>query len=188
MGVEATATALTQRAPRGHRVHRENRFTAEDRLRTDCSGAASAEDRELIAIFAAAYTEVPVQTDAMSFHHALESLWRAIDYANKYIVVTAPFTVAKDPAQHDRVGAILHNLLEALHATALLLQWFLPETSARILQLLGHQPATRLPAALDWGTHFPPGAQTLPSVAMFPRIETEGHAVRGAPKAEARIQ
>ena len=69
--------------------------------------------------FAEAYREVPRLTDELAFHHALEALWRAIDHANKYIVVTAPFTLAKDPAQRPRVGAILHHLLEALRATRL---------------------------------------------------------------------
>ncbi len=52
---------------------------------------------------------------------ALEAVWRAIDHANKYVVETAPFTLAKDPAQRPRVGAILHELCEALRVTAQLL-------------------------------------------------------------------
>src|SRR5262249_376898 len=83
-------------------------------------GPLTAEDRELIAAFTAAYRDVPQLTEEMALHRALEALWRAIDQANKYIVVTAPFTLAKDPAQHARVGAILHHLLEALHAAAIL--------------------------------------------------------------------
>ncbi|MGH3055911.1 MAG: methionine--tRNA ligase, partial [Gaiellaceae bacterium] len=77
-----------------------------------------------------------------------------------------------DPAQRPRVGTILHHLLEALRATALLLTWSLPETSARILQLLSLDPTTTLPADLAWGTHFAAGHRTQPSVVLFPRIET----------------
>jgi len=113
-------------------------------------------------------------TAAYAFHRALEALWRAIDHANKYIVVTAPFSLAKDPAQRPRVGAILHHLLEALRATAQLLQWFLPETSVRIHELLGLAPVERLPADLAWGTHFAPGQVTQPPVGLFPRIEVGG--------------
>jgi len=134
-------------------------------------GEWSSADRELASTFEAALTEVPQLTENLSFHHALEALWRAIDHANKYVVVTAPFTLAKDPAQRPRVGAILHHLLEALHATALLLAWFLPETSARIFELLDVPAATRIPERLEWGTHFPPGHRSAPPVALFPRIE-----------------
>jgi methionyl-tRNA synthetase len=135
-------------------------------------GPLTADDEELVAKFAEAYREVPRLTEEFAFHRALEALWRAIDQANKYIVVTAPFTLAKDPAQRPRVGAILHHLLEALRATALLLTWFLPDTSARILDRLGLEPPATLPAELAWGTHLTAGHQTGPSVVLFPRIET----------------
>jgi methionyl-tRNA synthetase len=129
-------------------------------------------DRELIAAFTGAYREVPALTEELAFHRALEALWRAIDHANKYIVTTAPFTLAKDASQRPRVGAILHHLLEALRVTALLLTWSLPETSARIFELLALAPPTTLPAELAWGTHFTVGQRTQPPVALFPRIET----------------
>jgi len=136
-------------------------------------GPLTPEDDELIAAFTLAYREVPPLTQQWAFHRALEALWRAIDHANKYIVVTAPFTLAKDAAQRPRVGSILHHLLEALNATALQLQWFMPETSARIFALLGSSPPATLPAELGWGTHFPAGARVQQPVALFPRIETD---------------
>ncbi|MFI5366720.1 MAG: methionine--tRNA ligase [Candidatus Binatia bacterium] len=134
-------------------------------------GESTAVDRELVAAFTGAYREVPALTAELAFHRALEALWRAIDYANKYIVTTAPFTLAKDASQRPRVGAILHHLLEALRVTALLLTWSLPETSARIFELLALAPPTTLPADLAWGTHFTAGQRTQPPVALFPRIE-----------------
>ena len=139
-------------------------------------GPMTADDTDLIAAFTTAWSEVPRLTRELAFHHALEALWRAIDQANKYIVVTAPFTLAKDPTQRPRVGSILHHLLEALYASATLLQWFLPDTSARIVALLGAAPLAALPPELAWGTHFAADARTQPPVALFPRIETEPRA------------
>jgi len=135
-------------------------------------GAPTPDDRELIAAFTTAYRDVPPLTEELAFHRALEALWRAIDQANKYVVVTAPFTLAKDPLQRPRVGTILHHLLEALRTTAQLLAWSLPETSARIFDLLGLQAPVSFPVDLDWGTHFTAGQHTGQSVALFPRIET----------------
>ena len=132
-------------------------------------GEATAEDRELMAAFATAEREVPAFTERFAFHRALESLWRAIDHANKYIVITAPFTLAKDADKRPRVGAILHHLLEALRATAILVAPFLPETSERILAGLNLAAAD---ATREWGVHFPPGHQSGPPVILFPRIET----------------
>jgi len=134
-------------------------------------GPATSEDQELIAAFTEAYHAVPRLTEELALHRALETLWRAIDQANKYIVVTAPFTLAKDVAQHPRVGAILHHLLEALRAAALLLAWSLPDTSKQILALVGVEAHEALPPDLAWGTHFPPGHRTRPPVILFPRIE-----------------
>lgn len=136
-------------------------------------GEWAAEDRELIASFETALREVPERTEELAFHLALESLWRAIDHANKFIVVTAPFTLAKDLAQRPRVGAILHHLLEALYATATLLSWFLPETSARIFELLKLPAPSLLPSELGWGTHFTVGQVTAAPIPLFPRIETD---------------
>jgi methionyl-tRNA synthetase len=135
--------------------------------------ARTADDDALVAAFETAYREVPQLMRDFAFHRSLEALWRAIDQANKYIVVTAPFKLAKQEGQRARAGSILHHLLEALHATALLLMWSLPETSVRIFELLGLPRPTRLPDELAWGTHFPAGHVTQPPVALFPRIEVE---------------
>lgn len=132
-------------------------------------GDLTAEDRALVDAFALATREVTTFIERFQFHRALESLWRAIDHANKYVVTTAPFTLAKDPVQRPRVGAILHHLLEALCTTAILLDPFLPETSARI------GAALRLPSLpvspAEWGTHLSLGHETGPSEILFPRIE-----------------
>lgn len=131
------------------------------------------DDRELIAAFDVATREVPTFMERLAFHRALETLWKAIDQANKYIVVTAPFKLVKDEAQRPRVGSILHHVLEVLWHTALLLTGPLPETSAKIYGLLGVEEPQRFPDAFAWGTHFSPGHSTGASEVMFPRIETK---------------
>jgi len=129
------------------------------------------EDRELRLAFETAFVEVPRLSQALAFHRALEALWSAIDQANKYVVVTAPFRLARESNGRARAGAVLHRLLEALYTTALLLRWFLPETSARISALLATELPATLPDSLGWGTHFPPGARTAGPAVLFPRIE-----------------
>lgn len=129
------------------------------------------EDRALRVAFERAFVDVPRLSEELAFHRALENLWSAIDAANRYIVLTAPFTLARNPAERSRVGAILHRLLESLYTTALLLRWFLPETSGRIAELLAAELPETLPEQLAWGTHFVPGHQTLPPVVLFPRVD-----------------
>ena len=77
------------------------------------------------------------------FNRALEAIRQALDVANKYIVVTEPFKMAKDPAQLPRVEQILANLLEALRVVADLLEPFLPTMSAKLVALLNVDEKTR---------------------------------------------
>lgn len=134
---------------------------------------AAAEDRELEAAFATACEDVPTFVEQMAFHRALEALWRAIDQANKYIVVTSPFTLAKDPAQRPRVGTVLHHLLEGLYVIGVTLRPFMPETAARLLTLLNLPPTASLAPPWRWGSAVPEGHATAKPVILFPRIEAD---------------
>src|SRR5438093_7134833 len=127
-------------------------------------------DEALAAAFATARREVEAHTAELAFHRALDAPWRALDQANKYVSETAPFTLAKDPARRPRVGAILHELCEALRVTAQLVEPFMPETAVRLAAMLG-LPAARLAALeLPWGQAFPAGHRTAAPEPLFPRV------------------
>jgi methionyl-tRNA synthetase len=106
--------------------------------------------------------------ERLEFNRALEAIWQALDVANKYVVATSPFTLAKDPAQMPRVAQIMANLLEALRVIADTLEPFMPVTSKRMLDLLGVDEAT---ARAPFGQGLKPGHRVNPPVALFPRIE-----------------
>ncbi|MGH7899216.1 MAG: methionine--tRNA ligase, partial [Candidatus Binatia bacterium] len=134
-------------------------------------GRSEPVDGELADAFAAAAAEIDAHMESLEFHRALESVLRATDRANKYIVETAPFTLAKRPEEMPRVGTILRNLAESLLRTARLAAPLLPETGARIVELLA-LPASALTAAEPrWGEGFPPGHRVRPPTSLFPRIE-----------------
>jgi len=133
--------------------------------------APEAADHALRAAFATAARELDAHIADLAFHRGLEAVWRALDHANKYVVETAPFTLAKDPGRLPRVGAILHELCETLRTAAQLLAPFLPDTAERLAALLGF-PAARLGELdLPWGAAFAPGHRTLPPEPLFPRVE-----------------
>ncbi|GIW45977.1 MAG: methionine--tRNA ligase [Candidatus Binatia bacterium] len=133
-------------------------------------------DRELRAAFAQAFIEVPERTEELAFHRALEALWKALDQANKYVVDTQPFALARKAEGRARVGGILHRLLDCLHTAATLLTWFLPETSRKMFSLLNLPAPEHLPADLAWGEHFPPGHKVGPPEVLFPRIDLRASA------------
>src|SRR5262245_28317 len=128
-------------------------------------------DEALAAAFARARRELDDHTAEFAFHRALEALWRALDHANKYVVDTAPFTLAKDPARRPRVGAILHELCEALRVAGQLIEPFRPETARRVMRLLGLSEARLADLDLPWGAAFPAGHRTAAPEVLFPRIE-----------------
>src|SRR5581483_1985154 len=108
-------------------------------------------DQRLATAFAQAASEVEHHVTNLSLSRALEAVFRATDHANKYITETAPFTLAKDPATLPRVGAILHNLLEALRMSAQLLTPFLPESCEKIFTALALPQELRRAYDLPWG-------------------------------------
>jgi len=132
------------------------------------------EDTELRKKFEQAEDELERHMAELQFHRALESVWSALDHANRYIVRTAPFTLMKDPDEDKRfrVGEVLHHMLEVLRALARLLAPFLPDTADQLSDLLNLTAATAKPDAV-WGKYFAEGHAVKPPKALFPRIETE---------------
>jgi methionyl-tRNA synthetase len=128
------------------------------------------EDRELSAKFAQAESELKDYVAELQFHRALESVWSALDHANRYVVQTAPFTLIKDPAKQARVGEVLYHLLETVRTLARLLAPFMPDTAAELRSLLNLDgAASRAP----WGEGFAAGHKVNPPKVLFPRIETD---------------
>jgi methionyl-tRNA synthetase len=135
------------------------------------SAALEPIDRELAEAFDGAEREIDEHMTNLGFNRALEALLRATDRANKYIVETAPFTLAKKPAEMRRVGAILRHLAESLLRTARLAAPFVPDTAARIVDLLNLPQSTLRNPSRPWGEGFPAGHSVKPSAVLFPRIE-----------------
>ena len=135
-----------------------------------CAAApdGEAEDVTLSAAFSGLCERVDGLVETLAFNRALETIWQALDVANKYIVQTAPFTLAKDPAKMPRVAQILSNLVEGLRVAASALEPFMPVTSQRILDLLQVDEAT---AAAPYGQGLKPGHKVKPATPLFPRID-----------------
>jgi methionyl-tRNA synthetase len=139
------------------------------------SGDWPKEDQALKDKFAQAETELHRHMAELQFHRALESVWAAIDHANRYIVQTAPFTLFKDPAQRTRVGEVLHHLLEAIRQLSWLLAPFMPDTAKELQRLLGLKEGDRAYRS-PWGQCFSPGHKIDGPTVLFPRIEMPSEA------------
>ena len=125
-------------------------------------------DGSIVAVFTDTPARVASAIEDLAFNRALEAIAQALDPANKYIVITEPFKMAKDPASMPRVEQILANLLEALRVTADMIEPFMPAMAAKLADLLNVDEKTlRAP----FGEGLKPGHRVKEPVALFPRIE-----------------
>jgi methionyl-tRNA synthetase len=106
---------------------------------------------------------------------ALECIWGLVSRANQYVDQTAPFKLAKDPAQSKRLDEVLYNLAETCRVLAVLLWPFLPGTSERIYAQLGLKVLPNQLSAAAWGT-LSAGHTIGEPAPLFPRKDLEGNA------------
>lgn len=64
-------------------------------------------------------------------------IFAVIQRANKYIDETAPWALAKDEANKERLESVLYHLCEALRVTGILLNAYLPSTAPKMMDQLG---------------------------------------------------
>jgi methionyl-tRNA synthetase len=101
---------------------------------------------------------------------ALLSIWSLVTRANQYVDQTAPFKLAKDPAQSERLDQVLYNLAETCRVLAVLLWPFIPGTAAKIFAQLGLAESPNCFELTRWGGL--PAGHTIGSPApLFPRKE-----------------
>src|SRR6185369_963751 len=99
---------------------------------------------------------------------ALLAIWTLVTRANQYVDQTAPFKLAKDPAQARRLDEVLYNLTETCRVLAVLLWPFLPGTATKIYAQLGLGGAPDEFSAANWGG-LTAGHQISEPAALFPR-------------------
>ncbi len=141
---------------------------------TETPGAGGdAQDAALAEMFTTLGARVAPQVEELAFNRALETIWQVLDAANKYIVATSPFTLAKDPASLPRVAQILANLVEGLRVIADTLEPFMPLTSKKILELLNVDDKM---AREPFGKGIRVGHRVKPTTPIFPRIDKKARA------------
>jgi methionyl-tRNA synthetase len=99
---------------------------------------------------------------------ALITIWKVINRGNQYVDQTAPFKLAKYPAQAKRLDEVLYNLAEIGRVIAISLAPVLTETSGKILEQLNLGSSKETIANLTWGG-LPEGHQIGQPAPLFPR-------------------
>lgn len=128
-------------------------------------------DKEFIALVNETVAGYSDAMDHMELNQAIKDVWNLIGRANKYIDETAPWILAKDPAQAERLQAVMYNLAEALRIIAILIAPFVPVTAPKIYEQLGlGKPESFFMADAVWGK-LATGTKVQKGDPLFPRIE-----------------
>jgi methionyl-tRNA synthetase len=112
------------------------------------------------------------QMDAAQIHSGIETMVDLVNRANALVDSSAPWKLAKDPEQADRLDAVLATLILSARTAATLLQPVAPAAAAEILRQISLQPVSLhgevligdLPAEYVCGEPQP----------VFPRLEMTG--------------
>jgi len=125
-------------------------------------------DPELAADFDGLDEEVGALLDQAEITQALERIWQRVRRLNRYVEENAPWQLAKDPEQAEKLNTVLRSLAEGLRVLTVLLTPYIPESAEKLLSALG-APATEL-AGARFGSH--PGGQPVEKLApLFPKPE-----------------
>jgi methionyl-tRNA synthetase len=132
------------------------------------NGVVPAKSNELSGDADKVIAEVRVALEKCELQGALQSIWMLVTRANQYVDQTAPFKLAKDPAQAARLDEVLYNLTETCRVLAVLLWPFLPATSEKIFAQLNLQSSPAKFELSKWGGLEASHAIGEPA-ALFPR-------------------
>jgi methionyl-tRNA synthetase len=110
----------------------------------------------------------------LAFHRALTSIWELISMVNKYIDETAPWALAKDLSQRERLGTIMVHIIDSLRTITLLLAPFMPLSCEKMWFALGSEgdlKQQKLELLNERGI-IKPGTKIQKIPPLFPRIQS----------------
>ncbi len=99
-------------------------------------GVAEPVDEELKALALETPGIVEEKMEKLRVADAITAVFNLFKRCNKYIDETAPWALAKDEANKDRLATVLYNLVESICIGTALLKSFLPNTAEKILAQL----------------------------------------------------
>ena len=115
---------------------------------------------------------VDEQMEKLQFSQALAEIWKVIGECNKYIDLTQPWVLGKDPEKKGLLGNVLLTLAECVRFVAVLIGPFMPSTPARIFEQLGVTDENlKSWDSLNCFGMLPDGIRVKKGEALFPRID-----------------
>src|ERR1700676_5396926 len=136
-------------------------------------GTFTSDDLELLAAADGLPERVRAHFDAQAMHLAIEEIWLVLGAANRYFSAQEPWVLGKSESESDRarLRTVLYTTAEVVRIAALLAQPVMPDSAARLLDLLGQPADARSFAAI--GTRLAPGTALPAPTGVFPRYQAQ---------------
>ncbi len=137
-------------------------------------GDYTTDDLALQELLAATAEEADAAMCKLDFSGGILAIKGFVDAVNVYVTEQAPWVLAKDEANAQRLDTVLYTICESLRAIAVLYHAVMPETTEKMWESLGvevplaSQDVTKV---AQWG-QLAPGSTITKGAALFPRLET----------------
>ena len=139
-------------------------------------------ERELKALSHEVKKTVEKRLEIFDPAGALEEIWRFVARCNKYVDETAPWVLAKQEEQRERLNTVLYTFMECIRVMAVLTAPFMPGLPPRICALLGlDEGLIRWEEADQWGI-LEHGTKVQKGEHLFPRIDISQYTTAGEAK------
>ena len=136
----------------------------------------------LADVVAKAGTRYQEAMQVYALHDAAAAAFEIVDAANEFIAETAPWALAKDPANAERLSGVLFDVAEAVRVAAVLLLPIMPASSTEILRRVGERtPAKDL--RFDRDARWRPDGERVivKGDALWPRSDDAQGGPKGPP-------
>ena len=133
----------------------------------------TAAEKELRATHDRALVEMEAAVDDIAPHQATKAAWAFVRKANAYVEETAPWALAKDPAQRRRLEIVLYSLVDSLRQLALMTSPMTPRAAQELWRRLGLQgdvERRNWPEDGGW-SRLNAGTKVETGDPLFPRLD-----------------
>ena len=128
--------------------------------------------QDLIKTAKETIAEYQKQMDALHFSQALDSVWKLISRANKYIDETTPWTLNKE-GKSEELSKVMSNLAESLRLVAILIAPVMTQSPVKMFNQLGLDWNKEAQKKLEFGAFDWDIKVTEKPTPIFPRLKND---------------
>ncbi|UOF91796.1 methionine--tRNA ligase [Fodinisporobacter ferrooxydans] len=132
-------------------------------------------DANLRSVAQETIQKVEEAMDQMHFSNALTAIWQFVHRTNRYIDETAPWVLAKNPENQERLQTVLYHLVESLRIVSIVLQPFMTQCPKEMWLQLGIEAGedTTWESTKEFGRLRSDGKRVAKGAPLFPRLDVE---------------